>query len=138
MVIGMAMILLVGSTFFLFEFTRAGTDENALQQAAQIGYRVVDEAANMYVYGEDSFVTVTGSNPTTIQDVYTVDGDTLVFEVVTQNGVVPVIIFSEIPINGTRVDGERAYVNAADMPIRPGNTRYRVTSRGSWVEIEQI
>lgn len=137
MVTGIAMALLVGSTFFLFQFTQSSGDESALQQAAQIGYRVVDEAASMYVFGQDSFVHVTGSVPASIQAIYVVDEDTLVFEVRTSKGVVPVQVFSDVPINGTNEIDGKVHINPSGTEVREGNTRYRVTSQGSWVEIRQ-
>ena len=129
------MTLLIGATFFLFEFTQAGSDENELQQVAQLGYRVVDEAASMYVYGSGSYVHVTGSHPQGIQAVYVVDENTLVFEIATQRGVVPVQVFSPVPINGSVVDGQRVHTN--ENPLS-GTARYRIESKGSWVEIRQV
>lgn len=138
MVTGIAMTLLVGATFFLFDFTQSSNDSNSLQQAAQLGYRIVDDAANMYVFGSGSLTTVSGSNPNSIQSIYTVDNDTLIIEIQTRNGVVPVQVFSTVPINGTQPQGPRTLVNPVGTIVGGGPVQYRVTSMGGWVEIRQI
>lgn len=137
MITAVAMVLMTATSFFLFDYTQSKTDQNALQQSAQVGYRLVDQATNMYVYGDGSFVSVQANMPDGIDKIYTVENDTLVLEVITSNGPVPVQVFSTVPINGTQADAEKTHVNPAGSSVHPGNTGFRVTSHGSWVEIRQ-
>ncbi len=136
MVTGLSMALLVAGTFFIFDFTQANADQNALQQAAQVGYSLVDESANVYVYGEGSFVRFAGSLPDSIQDIYVVDENTIVFDVITRQGITPVQVFSPIPINGTTVDEDDPdRVSVSPTSVHSGRMEFRITSKGSWVEI---
>lgn len=138
MVTGVALFLLATSTYFVFDFTRQNTESNAMQQVAQLAYRISDEARNVYVYGPGSFVTITANMPDTYVGAYTVENDTIVFEVLTQYGHGAVPVFSEIAVNGTREDGERMYLYGASFNPHPGRSLFRVESMGSWVQVTQI
>lgn len=136
MVTSVALIILTASTFFLFSYTQSTSEKSALAQVATIGYTIVDTASTMYVHGEDSFDTITANIPENVEQVYVVDGNTLVFEVSTSRGNIPVQVFSPVPINGTRQDGFKFHVNDENF-VHPGRTEYVVTSMGSWVLINQ-
>ncbi len=137
LVTAVAMFILTTSAFFLFSYTRSSENQNAFQQAAQAGYNIVDEAANVYVYGAGSFVTVTATMPQNLKRVYTVENDTLIFVFGTQHGEVEVPVFSTVPINGSFADGAVTDVNSPPVDVHSGRTSYKVTSMGKWILINQ-
>ena len=142
LVTAIAITLLVTSTYFIFGYTQAGADRTALVQAAQIGYQIVDNARNVYLYGEGSFLTILANQNEQIQGVYVVENQWLVIDVRTDKGIIPVNIYSDIPINGTMIDadfplGERTMVQDPFF-ARGGRASYRVQSEGTWVRINQI
>ena len=138
MVVGIAMVLLTASSVAIFQFTQQQTDQSDMQQAATVGYQIINQAANVYTYGSGSFVRVTGNVPSSVQQIYVVE-DTLIFEVRTREGIVPVQVFSDIPINGIYASGDgKVHVNASGSQIQHGNVGFRVESKGSRVEISQI
>lgn len=134
---GLALAVMGVTSYMIFDYTQQNSDQNAMQQSALVGYRLIDEAANMYVYGQDSFVTVSANLPAQIEAMYVVESDTLVLELNTDDGIVPVTVFSPVPINGTRADPPRSHLDPATSSVRGGSQDFRVTSRGSWVEIRQ-
>lgn len=138
MIVGIAMLIMTASTYFVFDFTQSNNDQSGFQQAAQVGYTLVDEAVNMYVYGQGSFITLTGSMPQNIHDAYIVENQTLVFELTSQQGIVPVYIFSDVPINGTQAQGDRVLLTEPGTSVHPGNTQFRVESMGDWIQIRQV
>lgn len=140
LVTGIAISLLIASTYFIFGYTQSGADRTALSQAAQIGYQIVDNARTVYIYGEGSFVTVLANPPEQMREIYVVDNRTLVITIQTDKGLVPVQIFSDIRINGTTVNPDMTAqidVNRPDQPVRAGRTSYRIESQGDWVRISQ-
>jgi uncharacterized protein (UPF0333 family) len=138
MVVGIAMLMMTVSTYLVFDYTQSYSSQNAMQQVAQIGYELIDDASAMYIYGSGSFGTLSASLPENIYDISVVDNTTLVFELNTQRGIIPVYIFSEIPINGTRNEGNKVYVSQSQEKVHPGTTEFRIESKGDWVEIRQV
>ncbi len=140
LVTAIAITLLITSTYFLFGYTQAGADRTALAQAAQIGFQIVDNARNVYLYGEGSFLTILANQNEQIQGIYVVNNQWLVIEVGTDKGVIPVNIFSDIPINATVPDIDNLDRTVLQEPLdrRSGRVSYRVQSEGLWVRINQI
>ena len=136
LVVGLAMLLMTASTVAIYQFTQAETDNNNFAQVAGFGQQILNQATNMYVYGQGSFVTVTGTLPQQIHQAYIVD-DVLIFELTTRRGIVAVQLFSEVPINGTTT-GEKQYLNVSGTNIRQGTVDVRVESKGSYVQIRQL
>ncbi len=137
-IVAISLFLLTGATILVMDYLRTNQTGSDLQRVTQIGYRVIDEATNAYVYGKDSFIQVQAAVPSSVIDVYVVDNNTLVFDVSTQNGITSVPVFSSIPINGTRAVGDKVFVNDADISIGGGKGIFQVTSKGSWVEVAYI
>lgn len=137
LITGIAIGLLVASTYFVFGYTQSGAERTAMQQAAQIGYQIVDNARTVHIYGEGSFVTVLANPPEQMRSIYVVDERALVIELETDKGIVPVQVFSDVRINGTRVDEGQVHVNRDDQLVRPGRTSYRIESQGGWVKVSQ-
>lgn len=136
MIVGLAMVLMISSSYLVYDFTQSETDQGAMQQVASIGYRLIDQAANMYVYGSGSFITLQASLPQAIQDIYIAENSTVVFELATGQGIAPVYVFSDIAINGTEsMGGQEVRIVNSSRSINPGTAQFRVTSKGDWVEI---
>lgn len=142
MITAISLTIIGASAFVLLDYTRSASDQTGLQQVADIGYRVVSEAQNVYVYGDQSFVTVETSLPEGIRDIYVVDNSTLVFELATSRGAVTVPVFSDVPLSGMREVIPRDFINAADMPFSQGRATIRVTAvngvLGMRVEVHRI
>ena len=137
MITGIAVFILATASVFMYQYTASSGDRTALAQVASIGYQVVDQSKNVFVYGEGSFVTVEASLPEQINSVYVVDDNTLVFELHTSRGEVTVPVFSDVPINGTNRIGSQVHVPGAAQTAHQGRTSYRVESYGAWVQISQ-
>jgi len=137
LVTALAISILLASTYFIFSYTQSNAERTAMTQSAQIGYQIVDQARNVFIFGEGSFVTVQSNTPEQMVAIYTTDNRTLVIELETTRGIIPIQVFSDVDIRGVNVVGDRTLVNSDLQQVRPGRTSYRIESRGSWVEISQ-
>ncbi|MFT4250847.1 MAG: hypothetical protein ACMXYD_05805 [Candidatus Woesearchaeota archaeon] len=136
LIIGLAMLLMTASTAAIFQFTQSETDANNFAQVASFGQQLLNQANNMYVYGTGSFVVVSGSLPQQTTSAYIVD-DVLIFELATRRGIVPVQLFSTIPINGSE-PGEKQYLNVSGTNLRTSSISVRVESKGNYVQLRQV
>lgn len=137
LVTAVGLLLLTSVSFFFLQQNRATTDTVRLQQATDVGHELLQQALYVYSLGANSWVTVEISMPDDVLAVYTVENDTVVFDVATRNGIVSQPVFSDIPITGINVSGVRAYVNN-NTRIHPGSTEFRVTSQGGIVTIAAV
>lgn len=137
LVTGIAITLLLASTYFIFGYTQSGAERTAMAQASQIGYQMVDNSRKAYIHGEGSFFTILANLPDQARQVYVTEENTLVIELETSKGTIPIHIFSDIPINGTTSDGDKVHVNTNAQTVRPGRVSYKVESQGNWVRISQ-
>ena len=134
-VTGIGMLLLLGVSFFLLSDSRSSRDQAEVQQAAQIGQELIGQARVVQAQGRNSWVTVEAQIPKSVQSIYTVEDNTIVFEVGTSNGVVSQPVFSLIPVSGWYVVGPRKYLyNYSATPVVGGGTfRFTVTANGTTV-----
>lgn len=137
LVTGIGLLLLTGVSFFFLEQNRNTSDTTQLQQATDAGAEILQQALYVFSLGRNSWVTLELALPGDIIAMYTVENDTLVFDVGTQRGVVSQPVFSDIPITGINITGARAHVNNV-TGMHGGATQFRITSQGDIVTIAAI
>jgi hypothetical protein len=133
-VTGIGMLLLLSVSFFLLSDSKSSQDRAQLQQTQSIANDLLAQARIVQAQGRNSWVTVEAQVPRGVSAVYTVESDTLVFDINTVNGVVSQPIFSTIPINGTHLVGDRMYLyDPATTNLGGGLQRFTVFSNGTVV-----
>lgn len=130
--------MITGVSFGYISYTNSQNDQVKLQQVTAIGTEIISTATRVNELGSNSWVTVDVSLPEEVLDIYTVENNTLVFDVATQGGIVSQPVFSPTAIMGITPVGNRTYVNDATLAIHSGRTRFRVTSQGSVVSVQMI
>lgn len=134
-VTGIGLLMLTGVAMVYLSYTRGSSDSVRLQQVNAIGETILQQASRVYGLGSNSWISVDVSMPEGVQDVYTVENNTLVFDVSTSNGIVSQPVFSTIPIFGVNQSGVRWYITNGTV-IHSGATRLRITSNGANVTIQ--
>jgi hypothetical protein len=130
-VTGIGLVLLLGVSFFLLSDSKASKDQAQLRQIQQIGAEVIAKARVVQAQGRNSWVTVDAQVPDSVSAIYTVENNTLVFDVNTQNGVISQPIFSEVAIAGLRDVPPKRFLDTGTF--HAGVVRFTVYSNASVV-----
>jgi len=136
---GIGMLLLLGVSFLLLSDSRTSRDKAEVQQADQIGSQIISQARIVQAQGRNSWVTVEAQVPKSVKAIYTVEDNTLVFEIITSSGQVSQPVFSIVPIVGWYYVGPRKYLyDPTSTTVGGGVMRFNVLSNGSSVVISHI
>ena len=95
-----------------------------------LGSSIIAQAETVYALGINSWVTIEVNVPPNVQQIYTVENRTLVFEMQTGGGVVSQPVFSDVPIMGIVTIVNQSFLNTT---IHSGNTKIRIYSNGTLV-----
>lgn len=139
LLVSAAGLLLIVVVAFTFLSASRGTEDAArLQQVTTIGSSIIEQAGIVYALGTDSWIDVEVNLPSDVVAIYTIEGTSLVFDVVTQAGIVSQPVFSSVPITGVNTVGVRSDINLPPTNIHSGTMEIRVTSLGTQVEIRAM
>jgi len=133
-VTGIGMLLLLSVSFLLLSDSRSSRDRAEVQQAEQIGSELLSQARVVAAQGRNSWVTVEAQVPSSVDAIYTVENNTIVFDVMTSSGLVSQPVFSLIPVSGWYGIGQKMYLyNSSSTTIGGGVTRFTVAANGTAV-----
>jgi hypothetical protein len=132
------LFLIGGVTYGFLSYNQDTQEKARVQQATYVGNQLITAATSMYSKGTNSWTTIDVSMPPDLLAVYTVENNTLVFDVGTAQGTISQPVFSDVPIAGVRLDGSKLHLNNGTVVIHDGQTKFRVTSLGSVVTIQAI
>jgi hypothetical protein len=135
---GIGLLLITTVTYAFLQYNKDTADKATVEQVTSAGFVILQKAGEMHSYGANSWTTVEVNLPSGILAIYTVESDTLVFDVATSRGLVAQPVFSRTPIVGVREDGEKLHVNSGQVVIHDGPTQFRITSNGENVSIQAI
>ena len=136
LVTGIGLVLLTAVAMGYLTYTRASEDKMRVQQVQDIGNSIMQQANRVNSWGGNSWLPVDVTMPNNVLAIYTVDNNTLVFDVATKEGTISHPIFSTVTIVGVNQVGAKSFVNNGSVTIHEGTMHFRVTGRGTDVQIE--
>jgi type II secretory pathway pseudopilin PulG len=130
-VTGIGMVLLLAVSFVLLADSRSSRDTAEMRQVQQVANELLAQARIVQAQGRNSWVTVEGTIPESVSAIYTVEDDTLVFDMNTAHGPFSQPIFSLVPIAGNTTIGAKKYLYNPAARSPGGNQRFIVTANGT-------
>lgn len=130
-VTGIGMVLLLAVSFVLLADSRSSRDQADMRQMQQLANELLAQARVVQAQGRNSWVTVEGVVPESVSAIYTVENDTLVYDLNTGRGPYSQPVFSLVPISGNTTIGVRAYLYEPSQRSPGGNHRFIVTANGT-------
>ena len=133
--IGVAIGILIPGVLFFYSYAQSGSGSSANARINEIGLDVISGVKSTYALGAGAKNTLEFTLPDPVTRVY-VSGAELTVSYDTRNGRSDAVFFSSVPMNATNPDGS---INLdGNVSYHPGETRYRLISHGSWVEINEV
>jgi len=137
-IVGIALLMLVPATILFTNYTRSTNDEIVANQYNLIGTTILEKAEEMYVLGEDSWVTIQVMLPESIIDSSIEDnGREFVLRHSGTNGESSTVFFTT-RFHITNGTNRTACPNNCALNLTPGNNKLRIQMKSSEVEIRKV
>lgn len=137
-VTGIGLLLIVGVSATYLTYSKGNEDKTRIQEATTAGQNIIQQAKTAYALGKNSWLTLEVTMPDKVLAIYTVENNTLVFDIGTQHGIISQPIFSSVPILGVNDMGTKNYITNGSVLLHAGKTGFRVTSLGANVTIQAV
>lgn len=137
-VTGIGLLVISAAAIAFLSYAQTSGDDARLAQVTDIGISIIGQANYWYSVGGYSWGTVDVVMPDNVIDVYTVENNTLVFDVETRYGIVRQPVFSTTPIIGYTTTGNISSIYSPAIGPHSGASKLRVTSLGSIVQIQAV
>ena len=95
-VVGLAFLVMVPTTYFFFNFSKESSEEVTFYQLEAIGRAIVDTSESLFYTGEGSKTILKISIPKGIEGASLIDGRELVFNVSSSAGYSEIIFISRV------------------------------------------
>jgi len=130
-IIGLAIGILIPGVLFFYGYSQSNIGSTTASRLNEIGLRLVSATRSTYALGTNAWQTVEFTMPDAVTRAYVNDTE-LVFTYDTQFGQADAVFFSTVPLTTSDVDDGNISI------VHPGQTRYRLTSQGSTVNITEV
>jgi uncharacterized protein (UPF0333 family) len=134
-IIGVVLGLMVPGVLFFYGYTQSNSGSSANSRLTQLGLDITSTAKSTYGLGTGARQTLEATVPDNIIRIYA-SGTELVFVYDTPHGQSEAVFFSQVTLNGTNPDG--TYNADGNISTHPGLTRFRLTSAGNTVNINEL
>ncbi len=104
MILGLALGIIVPTTYLFFRYTSESNVQIIDSQIVQIGRSIIDTAKSVYYSGEGSKIVLELNMPKNVGDVYIIANRELVFEITSEIGDIEEVFFSTVDIPITSDD----------------------------------
>jgi len=135
-VIGIALLVLTSGTLILANYSKSINDQVVSNQISIIGNTIMNNAESMYVLGNESWITIEFSLPSSLDGVALNSDTDLVFAYYTSTGVSNIVFFSDKfnLSNGTSYPCG-ANPKSCSIYLNAGINRVKIKSEGEYVTI---
>jgi hypothetical protein len=128
-IIAVALGVLIPGVLFFYAYNQEGTGTTTNSRINDIGLQIITTVKSTYAVGNGAWQTVEFTMPDTVTRVY-VNNTELIFVYDTPQGPSEAVFFSPINMTASSPDGNISSTHG-------GSTRYRITSRGQTIFINE-
>jgi len=133
-VVALSLMLVIPASFLFLGYSSSQEDTISAAQINRIGNEVLTKSEEMYVIGNNSWMTMEIILPDNFKKARIYGERELVIDYYIKSGYTQAVFFSDVDItNGTH----RCVSNPCDVQMFAGINMIRVTSRGDHVFIER-
>jgi len=131
-VVALSLMLIVPASFLFLGYSSSQEDTIVSAQINRIGNEILTKSEEMYVIGNNSWMTLELTLPSNFQNATIYGEKELVIDYFVRTGYTQAVFFSDVNItNGTH----RCIANPCSVRLTPGINNVRILSRGDYISL---
>jgi len=130
MIVGLSLLFILPASYLFYNYAKNSEDSVMASQISRAGNSIIRGAEEVYIIGNNSWITLELYIPDGFHLARLDNGQELIFEYYTQQGLSEAVFFSDI-----RLVNEDGDCDTCDLPFTTGTNNVRITSRGGYVSI---